>query len=321
MISRLHLGLVLVALLQLISISSYAAERHALVIGNSNYKPTALHVTATDALDMAAQLQVMGYQLFNRSPFIDLDRASIERVVDEFAQSLPLGADAVFYFSGHGMATDRDSYLLPIDSNIKFQSDLRDRTISLRYIVDTLKSYNPTGVNVLLMDANRTNPLTNDFLGIKNGLDKLKEIPEGVFVGYASSVAKASPDKFAGRNSTYTNQLIASIHAQPGLSIKLLHDQVANTVFDKTNGAQVPVSDNRIYGSWCFDDCITVAALKTKMRAASSKPLTNIKPKPSRNYWKIAGGVALGLTVFLLTNNDNDDGGDPVSISLDPPGQ
>ena len=321
MISRLYLSLLFVVVLNTIPIIAHAAERHALVIGNSSYKPFALAVTTTDATDMAGLLQAMGYKVFSNGPLLNLNRESIERTIDEFAQSLPLGANAVFYYAGHGMATERDSYLLPINSDLKFQSDIRDRTVSLRSIVETLKSYNPRGVNVLLLDASRNNPLTSNFLGIKNGLDRLREIPEGVFIGFASTNGQTSANHAGSINSAYTKQLIATMTAQPGLGIKAMHKLVASTVLDNTNGAQLPVSEDRIYGSWCFDDCGAIPITQLQSPALPNKPLANINVKPSRNYWKIAGGVALGLAVFALTNSSDDGGNDPIAVSLNPPGQ
>lgn len=321
MISRLPLTLLFAVLLYVLPLVGHAVERHALVIGNSEYAPFSLEAPTNDAKDMAVQLQSMGYKLFANGPLIDLDRLSIERAIDEFAQSLPLGANAVFYFAGHGMANDRDSYLLPINSGLEFQSELRVRTIGLRSIVDTLKTYNPEGTNVLLLDANRNNPLSKNFLGIKNGLQPLKDVPEGVFVGYSSINDQQKTGDVTLQHNAYTRQLLDIMATQPGLSIKTMHALVAENVSLETNGAQIPVSEDRIYGSLCFDTCASLSNPAIQSTPLLKNPLANIEVKPTRNYWKIAGGVILGMVVFAVASDNDDTGNAPIAVSLTAPEQ
>ena len=324
MASRLHISLLFVVLLHAIPSINHASERHALVIGNSDYKALNLTNPINDATDMAAQLQAMGYRLFASGPLLDLDRVSMERAIDEFAQSLHFGASAVFYYAGHGMATDRDSYLLPINNALEVQSQLRDRTVGLRGIVETLKSYNPDGINVLLLDASRIHPLTSRFRGIQPGLQKLQDIPQGVFIGYAADRGQVSNDDMVsnvvGRNSTYTRQLLQIMAAKPNFSIHAMHEMVASTVFDKTSGAQLPGSEDRVYGNWCFVDCSSINATPRQLAPLREKPLAKIEINTTRNYWKIAGGLVLGLVVVAIATDKND-ASPQVAVSLTPPGQ
>ncbi len=301
---------------------THAAERHAIVIGNSDYIPFALQVTTTDATDMAIQFKSMGYRLFTNGPLLDLNRESIETAIDEFAQSLPSGADAVLYYSGYGLSNDRDSFLLPINNNLKFQSDLRDRTVSLRSIVEILKSYNPNGTNVLLLDANRNNPLSSSFLGVHSGLQKIRDIPEGTFIGYAASTGVWSSDDLNRRNSSYTSQLLEVMATQPGLGIKAMHELVSTHVFKLTNTTQQPVSEDRIFSKWCFVECQTSRLSQVSSQASALNPIDKINVKPTRNYWKIAGGVAIAL-IAIAAANGGDSGNEPnrIGVSLTPPGQ
>lgn len=78
----------LIAAFLLLSVSSagYAAdsvvvERHALVIGNSDYLSQPLLNPVNDATDMAQQLQTLGYKIHTGGPMLDLDRLGIERAV------------------------------------------------------------------------------------------------------------------------------------------------------------------------------------------------------------------------------------------------
>ena len=316
---RTYLIFILAVLLHFIPSISHSSERHALVIGNSSYEVYDLKNPVNDATDMAAQLQSMGYKIYRNGAMLDMDRSSMERALDDFAQSLPFGANAVFYYAGHGMATERDNYLIPISSTLEFQSQLKDRTVGLRSIVELLKSYNSDGTNVLLLDACRNNPLTRSFRGMQQGLQKLKNVPRGVFIGYAAESGQVANDNASAKNGTYTGQLLESMAAQPNISIEALHDQVANSVYETTNGAQFPVSEDRIYGSWCFVECGTSGTTTSNQyQPEPEQPPIEISIEPTRNYWKVAGGIALGIAVIALATADDTEP-DTVGMTLTPP--
>jgi len=113
-------------------------ERHALVIGNSDYADAALLNPANDATDMAAQLSSMGYKVFRGGPQLNLDRKGIVASVRAFADQLPNEAHALFYYAGHGMATERNNYLIPVNHNLEFNEQLPDLAVGLRSIVELL---------------------------------------------------------------------------------------------------------------------------------------------------------------------------------------
>jgi len=294
-------------------------ERHALIIGNSEYQKHELENPRNDAIDMAAQLSAMGYKIHSGGPLLDLDRISMERSIDRFASALPQNASAVFYYAGHGMATNDDNYLLPIKHNLESQAQLRDRTVGLRGIVDLMASYNPDGVNIFLLDACRNNPLTSSFRGIELGLQKLNKVPRGVFIGYAAESGKIAADGVGGENGTYTGQLLESMAENPNISIEALHEQVANKVYIKTDGAQFPVSEDRVFGSWCFGTCTN----DTIIEPPTIDPPIIDPPaiKPQRNYWKIAGGVLLGAVAVALAADNKKTTTSEVPVTIIPPGQ
>jgi len=135
-----HIILILLCILSFsCSTTVFATERHALVIGNSNYAEGTLDNPINDATDMAAQLQ------------------------STFARQLPEGATALFYYAGHGMGFERANYLIPVKHNIETEDDLPDRAVSLRRITSVLENANPKGVNIALLDACRDNPLKRGY--------------------------------------------------------------------------------------------------------------------------------------------------------------
>jgi len=329
-----------------VPLSSLAEEKHALIIGNSDYKLQPLKNPINDANDMAVKLRGFGYKVYSGGALLDLDRVSMERTIDKFASIVPNGSSVVFYFAGHGVAVNNDNYLIPINSNLDSQSQLRDRTVGLRGVVDYLKYSNPDGTNVLILDACRNNPLTRNFRGMKQGLQQLKDVPRGMFIGYAAEAGKTASDNFSGRNGAYTGQLLAALSRNPNRSIEDLHKDVADSVYDLTAGEQFPVSEYQVYGSWCFGTCTTAASTQPSQQTppitinldnSANSSTTAASPvgetggtqirnveseaiKPQRSRWKTVGGIALGVVLAVLVAGSMDDGTDtPIGVQLRPP--
>ena len=68
---------------------------------------------------MAWQLANLGYTLHTGKALLDLNLASFENELREFAYSLPKNAVSIVYFAGHGVATNQDNFLIPIDAEIR----------------------------------------------------------------------------------------------------------------------------------------------------------------------------------------------------------
>jgi len=297
--------LLLVCLLSFLSSAVCATERHALVIGNSNYTEGVLANPANDAKDMAAQLKSMGYKLHGGSAALDLDRLGIERAVDAVARQLPPGATALFYYAGHGMGFQRSNYLIPVGHNIETEDDLADRAVSLRRITSVLEQANPNGVNVALLDACRDNPLRRSYRSNRNGLTK-EDIPYGVFVGYAASYGQIAADG-NGRNGAYTAELLNVLKEQPGVIIEVAHKSVSNRVIENSGGKQKPAFEGNVYGNWCFGECSQssqLPAVTTGDIPASSSAYTPPEPNSVNKKWLIAGGVVAAALVYGLTRGD-----------------
>jgi len=331
----------LIAAFLLLSVSSagYAAdsvvvERHALVIGNSDYLSQPLLNPVNDATDMAQQLQTLGYKIHTGGPMLDLDRLGIERAVRAFAQQLPENANALFYYAGHGMSVGRDNYLIPTNHNLESEEQLPDRAVSLRSVIRVLKNANREGLNVVLLDACRDNPLQNNYRSTRAGLTRLEDIPRGVFVGYAADAGQLAEDG-DGRNGTYTGELLNVMREKPNVIIELAHKEVSARVFEKTGGKQFPVSENKVFGDWCFGDCssnapsstpaATVPAPAASVTATPEAPPAKTTQPPTlpatvkeergfNKTWLAAGAAAAILIgVLALSGGGGDDDDSPSS--------
>ncbi len=282
---------------------SFALERHALVIGNSDYEGIPLLNPRNDAIDMAKQLSAMGYQVHNGGPLLDLDQVGIERAIRAFAQQLPEEANALFYFAGHGMDSQSDNYLIPINHNLAYETQLRDRAVSVRSIVELFTLANPKGINVFLLDACRDSPLKSSVRSTRQGLTRLSDIPRGVFVGYAADSGQTAEDGL-GRNGTYTGELLNVMRESPEVIIEIAHKKVAERVYQKTDGRQFPVSENKIYGNWCFGACNELPEKKLALPTLSvdgEQPASS--PSKIDKRWVAAGAVAVALIAGLISQD------------------
>ena len=92
-VTGLSLGLVLLA-------PAYAAERVALVVGNSSYQ-------AVPKLDNPANDARLGFLLVGGSAQLDLDNAGFDHAVQAFGSALQGAEVGLFYYAGHGVQVRR----------------------------------------------------------------------------------------------------------------------------------------------------------------------------------------------------------------------
>lgn len=317
---KIALLLCMLLLPALLPATSVASERHALVIGNSNYLISPLVNPRNDAQDIATELSRMGYTLHGGGALLDLNRQDIVRALVTFADSLPDNADVIFYYAGHGVSENRENYLIPIGHKLEVAEQLPDLAISLRFILERLKNANPQGTNVVLLDACRDNPLTRSFRSTRAGLSAEQEIPRGVFIGYAADSGQVAIDG-TGRNGVYTGELLKVMRKRSNVIIDVAHREVVDAVIDKTGGKQYPVSENKLYGNWCFDNCSSATSPITSTPPQQSSPieLQAIATEPDRKKWLVIGGVALALLAILAQGSSDSSPEPNFTLVIDPP--
>ena len=99
------------------------------VIGNSAYTSVApLTNPVNDATDLAAALARIGFDVTLAN---DLDGSGMRAALRNFRDKAE-GADmALVYFAGHGIEIDKQNYLIPVDADLKTDSDVMFDTIPL----------------------------------------------------------------------------------------------------------------------------------------------------------------------------------------------
>ena len=101
-------------------------KRSALVIGNSFYETGPLKNPANDATDIASALKRLGFSVILRK---NVNLQTMEETIREFGDRLKRGGVGLFYYAGHGIQIAGKNYLIPIDAEIKKETDVNTRPL------------------------------------------------------------------------------------------------------------------------------------------------------------------------------------------------
>src|SRR5260221_7013136 len=104
-----------------------ARKQVALVIGNSAYLNQPLKNPVNDARAIAARLQALNYDVV---PVFDANRRAMGRAIEQFVGKLGTGDVALFFYAGHGVQSEGENYLLPVDFDGQDEIDVRNDTFS-----------------------------------------------------------------------------------------------------------------------------------------------------------------------------------------------
>ncbi|MEM1198017.1 MAG: caspase family protein [Pseudomonadota bacterium] len=194
------------------SVTTWAKDRFALVIGNSNYTSTApLANPIRDANAFAGLLETAGFDVTSA---LDVGQSDMRQAVNAFASKLAdKGEDSValVYFAGHGVQIDGANYLLPVDVNIERASDFALQALRLSDVMDVINRI-PSKTRIVILDACRNNPFEQQIENSQRGLARVESAP-GATLTSGSSIASAL---LAGARSTSVPKGLAVVTAPPG---------------------------------------------------------------------------------------------------------
>ncbi|NEW94288.1 caspase family protein [Rhodopseudomonas sp. BR0M22] len=274
---KLHLGLVVLLLAIVTAMpQSFAADgaapRIALVIGNGKY-PDAdrpLRQPGNDARALTAELQRAGFDVELGE---DLSGDAMRRAFDRLYQRVKPGSVALVFFSGFGIQSGRQSYLVPVDAQIWTEPDVRRDGVSLEAVLGELNSRG-AAVKIALIDASRRNPFERRFRSFSAGLAPVIA-PSGSLVMYAAALSAVVTDNDADR-SPFVSALITDIR-EPGISAEEALNRTRTTVTRASHGEQVPWISSSLAENFIF-----VPGAKAVAKTADQPSDTPVEPaKPA----------------------------------------
>jgi hypothetical protein len=206
---KIRLALLLTLVFSVAStIPSFAAsDRYALVIGNAKY-PDAdapLKEPINDARDVADELKRDG---FNVDVQENLNGDGMRRAFDRLYGKLKPGSVALIFYSGFGVQSNRQSYMIPIDAQIWTEADVRRDGFSLETVLGEINSRG-AGVKIALIDASRRNPFERRFRSFSAGLAPVIA-PNGTLVMYSAALSSVISDN-GGDHSLFVQELLKEI--------------------------------------------------------------------------------------------------------------
>src|SRR5215475_1626905 len=215
--------------------SSAAGDRYALVIGNAKY-PDAdapLKEPVNDARDVADELKRDG---FNVDIGENLTGEAMRRAFDKLYGKIKPGSVALVFFSGFGVQSNRQSYMIPVDAQIWTESDVRRDGFSLETVLGEINSRG-AGVKIALIDASRRNPFERRFRSFSAGLAPVIA-PNGTLVMYSAALSSVISDN-GGDHSLFVQELLKEIRV-PDLMAEETLNRTRVGVTRASRGEQVP---------------------------------------------------------------------------------
>src|SRR5713226_9282569 len=233
---RIRLALLVVlSVAPIVPSAAAGADRFAIVIGNAKYPDAEapLKEPINDARDVAEELKRDG---FNVEVGENLTGDAMQRAFERLYGRVKPGSVALIFFSGFGVQSSRQSYMIPVDAQIWTEADVRRDGFSLETVLGEINSRG-AGVKVALIDASRRNPFERRFRSFSAGLAPVIA-PNGTLVMYSAALSSVISDN--GRDhSLFVQELLKEIRV-PDLMAEETLNRTRVGVTRASRSEQVP---------------------------------------------------------------------------------
>jgi uncharacterized caspase-like protein len=228
----------LVVFLLFTVVPASAAQRIALVIGNSAYAhATVLKNPANDANAMAKMLMDMNFIV---SLGLDLDEAEMRKHVADFVDAAAGAELVVFFYAGHGTMANGNDMLLPTDFDPARKADALPTALP---VTEVVRAFEATGAAVLaFVDTNRTNYFASDLSGVTalQGSGRGR----GTLLAFSTAPGSSAQDG-TGEHSPFAEALLKHL-PKPGMTVEKAMKLVRRDVFTATKGKQAPFDSSSL---------------------------------------------------------------------------
>ena len=256
------------------TLSIAAGDRFALVIGNAKY-PDAdapLKEPVNDARDVADELKRDGFTVEVGE---NLTGDGMHRAFDRLYGKIKPGSVALIFFSGYGIQSNRQSYMIPIDAQIWAEADVRRDGFSLETVLGEINSRG-AGVKIALIDASRRNPFERRFRSFSAGLAPVIA-PNGTLVMYSAALSSVVSDNGSDR-SLFVRELLKEIRT-PDLMAEETLNRTRVGVTRASRQEQVPWISSSLAEDFSFIPGGAPGALSAAP-APSATPSTEVATAP-----------------------------------------
>jgi hypothetical protein len=246
-------------------------DRTALVIGNAKY-PDAdapLKEPINDAREIADELKRDG---FNVEVGENLTGEAMRRAFDRLYGRIKPGSVALIFFSGFGIQSNRQSFMIPVDAQIWTEADIRRDGLSLETVLGEINSRG-AGVKIALVDASRRNPFERRFRSFSAGLAPVIA-PNGTLVMYSAALSSVVSDN-GSDHSLFVQELLKEIRV-PDLMAEETLNRTRVGVTRASRQEQVPWISSSLAEDFAF-----IPGTGAPAARPSSGPAVAALPQPA----------------------------------------
>jgi lipoprotein NlpI len=278
---RIRLALLVILILSVAPIVpsvAAGADRFALVIGNAKYPDAEapLKEPINDARDVADELKRDG---FNVEVGENLTGEAMRRAFDRLYGRIKPGSVALVFFSGFGVQSSRQSYMIPVDAQIWTEPDVRRDGFSLETVLGEINSRG-AGVKIALIDASRRNPFERRFRSFSAGLAPVIA-PNGTLVMYSAALSSVISDN-GGDHSLFVQELLKEIRV-PDLMAEETLNRTRVGVTRASRSEQVPWISSSLAEDFSFipgSGTRPPGPVALPLPAPQPPPLPRVDPSP-----------------------------------------
>jgi caspase domain-containing protein len=273
---RTRIILAAIGILLFADTNALAADKVALVIGNSTYSYAArLSNPANDASAIGQLLDAAGFQVDIRN---DLDWKGMRRAILEFSGRTRDADVAVVFYAGHGMEVDDHNYLIPTDAELKTDQDIQYEAIPLTHILDVVQS--ARRLRVVILDACRDNPFVAKMtrsVASRNWARGLARVDAtaNTLIAFAARAGATAADN-DGEHSPFTNALIKHLTV-PGRDVGMAFRMVRDEVLASTRQQQEPYLSMSLGGA-------EIALVEAEKQAGVALPIISPNDEARRDF-------------------------------------
>jgi hypothetical protein len=313
---RIRLALSVILVLSVAPIGGRAAadsrgDRFALVIGNAKYPDAEapLKEPINDARDIADELKRDGFSVDTGE---NLTAEAMRRAFDKLYGRIKPGSIALVFFSGFGVQSNRQSYMIPVDAQIWTEPDVRRDGFSLETVLGEINSRG-AGVKIALIDASRRNPFERRFRSFSAGLAPVIA-PNGSLVMYSASLNSVISDNGTD-HSLFVQELLKEIRV-PDLMAEETLNRTRVGVTRASQQAQVPWISSSLAEDFSFIPGAPGAAPRPTGPGASLPPPPPEPPALPRYDPPKPPEIPAPPPVASVDKNDGTFADDPTIKSL-----
>lgn len=259
-----------------------AAQRVALVIGNSDYENSPLINPVNDAKAIAQSLRKLNFKVIEKH---NVGRKEFRKAVRSFGELLSEDSVGLFYYAGHGMQIEGENYLIPIGSDIASEDEVADEGVSANLILRKMETA-ANDMNIVVLDACRNNPFARSFRSGNSGLSRM-DGPTGSIIAFSTAPGDVASDG-SGDNGLYTEHLLKYL-GKSGLSIEQVFKKVRINVRQQSSGEQIPWESSSLVRDFYFKKDRGLKST-TSRRASNEAELlfwTTVQGNPSIEMYRL----------------------------------